>query len=815
MSWDKKTKQNIEIKRYSPDITLGLTNEIVTERKALGLYNHTKKKYSKSYLSIFIGNFCTFFNLLGVLVATALLLIKAPISNFFFVLIYAANIFIGLVQEIRAKKSIDKLSILANKTTKVIRNGQIFEINSTDIVLDDLFILELGNQVPTDCQIVEGEFEVNESLLTGESVAIKKGVGDTLFAGSFITSGTGKVQAIKVGKDNYVETLSAKAKKYKKPHSELMNSLNFFIKSIGIIIIPIAILLFLKSKVIFNTSIIEAISSTSTVVIGLIPSGMFLLTSMALAVGVIKLARHNTLVQDLYSLEMLARVDTLCFDKTGTITDGRMTINQVIELTENPKYSTADVISSMLSCLKDNNQTAIALYNHFGHKSIMQAEKVLSFNSARKLSAVTFTDEGTYAFGAPEFVLSKEAYSYIEAQINQYASLGLRVLLLAHSNSPIVEDSAPNDFTPLSIILITDSIREDAVETVNWFKANNVQIKVISGDNPVTVAEVSRRVGIEGADKYISLEGLTDNEVFDIADKYTVFGRVSPEQKAILVKALKTAGHTTAMTGDGVNDILALKEADCAISVASGSESARNVSHLVLMDNNFNSMPKIVYEGRRVINNVQSSSTLFLMKTMFTFLFALFTLIIPTIRSYPFQPSNMIILEVFVIGFPSFFLSLQANDSLVKGRFITKVLAKSLPNALMMFISVLLIWFFKLGLSIEIDEKTYITMSVFVLNFAGLVSLYNICKPLNIYRGVLFSLSLFAIMIVTIIAVFVGIQELLGLSMMSPISKFWPLILIVTSVVLLDIVITPAIEKVCSKISFERLTKQFKKKQHH
>ena len=362
-------------------------------------------------------------------------------------------------------------------------------------------------------------------------------------------------------------------------------------------------------KSLLNTSVngYEVILRTSTVVIGMIPSGMFLLTSLALAVGVIKLANHNTLVNDLYSLEMLARVDTICFDKTGTITDGKMTVIDVIELQDG--NSSNNIVSSMLYNLKDNNQTAIALDNS------LTAKNILPFNSKRKLSAVSFESIGTYAFGAPEFILSSDKLNDIKSIIDENAKKGLRILVLAHSTSDIdVEnDSISNDFSPVSIILLSDNVRKDAVSTIKWFKENGVNIKVISGDNPLTVSEVSKRVGIENADKYISLEGLSDEEVYAIANSYTVFGRVSPEQKAILVKSMRDAGHVTAMTGDGVNDILALKEADCAVSVASGSEAARNVSHLVLMDNNFNSMPKVVYEGRRVINNVHCSSSLFLM----------------------------------------------------------------------------------------------------------------------------------------------------------------------------------------------------------
>ncbi|MBR2449531.1 MAG: HAD-IC family P-type ATPase, partial [Clostridia bacterium] len=534
--------QNYVPERFNPSTTEGLSNVQVSERINHGLTNTVKEKYSKSYLSIIINNVCTVFNLLGLIVFVALLCIgdKVKLSDFFFVFFYIANITIGIFQEVRAKKCIDKLSLIANKGTKVIRNGQTLDVAVTDVVLDDILSLGIANQIPTDCIILEGDIEVNESLLTGESVAVKKKPGDQLLAGSFITSGVCFARADKVGKDNYVETLSAKAKQYKKPHSEIMNSLKIIIKIISFIIVPIAAAWMIKTTI--TEDLATAIYKTSTPVIGMIPAGMFLLTSVALAVGIIKLAKHNTLVQDLYSLEMLARVDTICFDKTGTITDGKMTVKEVVSINDSSE-NVKDVVSSMLGALKDNNQTAIALYNYFGQNCIYKSVKTLPFNSTRKLSAVTFDNIGTYTFGAPEFVLQDDAYKKIENRINEYAQMGLRVLLLAHSNTPLGEDSVPNDFAPVALIVIADNVREDAISTIKWFKENNVAIKVISGDNPITVSEVSKRVGIDGADRFISLEGLSDEEVFNAANEYTVFGRVTPEQKAILIKALKAAGH--------------------------------------------------------------------------------------------------------------------------------------------------------------------------------------------------------------------------------------------------------------------------------
>ena len=799
--------QQLSPERFFPSPDHGLCQTQVKDRFEHGLNNNVKQKYSKSYLSIFVNNICTFFNLLGLIVFVALLLVNAKLSNYFFILFFVANTTIGIVQEIRAKRCIDRLSLLTPHTTKAIRNGQTVEINTENIVLDDVLLLGIGCQIPTDCKILEGDIEVNESLLTGESVAIKKHPGDNLFAGSFITSGICKVQAIKVGKDNYVEQLSAKAKKYKKPHSEIMSALRIIIKIVGFVIIPIAVALVLKSLFISKGDLLEkfpeAVLTTATVIVGMIPSGMFLLTSLALAVGIIKLSKHNTLVQDLYSLEMLARVDTICFDKTGTITDGKMTVQDIVQLDES--YNVNDIVSSMMFALKDTNQTAIALYEHFGQTCVYSPIKSLPFNSTRKLSAVTFEKEGTFAFGAPEFILDDASYKKISKQINSYAKCGLRVLLLAHSNSSIDEDNVPNDFSPVALIIIMDNIRADAITTVQWFNENNVTIKVISGDNPITVSEVSKRAGIINADKYISLEGLSDDEVVKLANEYTVFGRVSPEQKAILIKAIKDAGHVTAMTGDGVNDILALKEADCAISVASGSDAARNVSHLVLMDNNFNSMPKVVCEGRRVINNVQCSASLFLMKTIFTMFMAIVSLCLPYMANYPFKLPHMIMLEMLVIGLPAFFLSFQPNDSRVEGKFISYVIGKALPGASLMLLSVLIVEIFKVHIG-GFDNNIYTTMSVYALTCAGFVSLYTTCYPLNKYRALLFFVCLFVVVIVIIFSIIFGFKTL-ELSQMIPMKVYWHHHLIVICIILLNIPLSSLLQKL-----FDRLKKSNTKK---
>ena len=483
----------------------------------------------------------------------------------------------------------------------------------------------------------------------------------------------------------------------------------------------------------FSKHINYAIQRTCSVVIGMIPSGMLLLTSVALAVGIVRLARNHTLVQDMYSLEMLARVNVLCLDKTGTITDGRMKVNDCVILNTVGEYSLNDIMGSMLSALDDNNQTSIALHNHFGTGDKLSPLVTIPFSSKRKLSAVTFEDVGTFCMGAPEFVL-KPYPAKVERIVKSYAQMGLRVIVLAHSPTPIVGEKLPAVLKPIAIISIADNIREDAIDTIKWFGENDVNVKVISGDNPVTVCEVAKRAGIKNADRYISLEGLNEKEVENVANKYTVFGRVSPEQKAVLVRSIKSEGNTVAMTGDGVNDILALKEADCAISVASGSEAARNVSHIVLMDNNFNNMPKVVAEGRRVINNIKNSSSLYLMKTLFTAILAV--LCIAMQIPYLFMPQNVLLLEICIIAIPSFFLSLQPNKERVQGKFITHVMSGAVSGALVMIICVMAMYLANVIDPTEFGQH-YLAMCMIALTFSGLVMVFRICRPLNVFRAVL------------------------------------------------------------------------------
>ena len=662
--------------------------------------------------------------------------------------------------------------MLVSANTKVMRNGERMEIPVNDIVLDDVILLEAGQQVPADCKLADGFVEVNESLLTGESVPIKKAEGETLYAGSFVSSGSCRVRADKVGSATYLNKLTSRAKKYKRPRSEIMNSIQTFIRVIGVLIVVIGVAMFFTNMHAIPEEgltqyerISEAIQLTGAIIIGMSPSGLLLLTSLAMAVGVRRLAKRHTLVQDLYSLEMLARVNVLCLDKTGTITDGRMTVNDCMILNSYSDHSLDEIMGSMLSALDDNNQTSIALYNRFGHSGAMQPSAIIPFSSKRKLSAVSFGEQGTYAMGAPEFVL-RPMPPKIEKIVKQYAQSGLRVLMLAYSPNQITGGRLPSLFRPAAIITLADNIRSDAIETIKWFRENEVEIKIISGDNPITVAEVARRVGVKHAGQYISLDGLTDIEVENVASQYTVFGRVTPEQKAILVRAIKKQGNTVAMTGDGVNDILALKEADCAISVASGSEAARNVSHLVLMDNNFLNLPSVVYEGRRVINNIKSSASLYIMKTLFTTLLAVFCFTVGS--QYFFKTNNMLLFETLVAAVPSFVIALQPNADRVKGKFTPYVLSRSIPGAFTLILCVLAVYggiYFLPGTPAGFDPVTGEAIAaipgelgalrveladgvvsinplmLLAVTFGGLVMLYRVLQPFNVLRSLVYVFS--------------------------------------------------------------------------
>lgn len=750
----KQAEEEIKYPRYyDTDLFVGLTSEIVEQRKEDNLVNKVSDGKGKTVMGIIFSNFFTFFNMLY-FVITILFIVLKSYDNLMFLTTIIPNLIIGIIQEIKAKRMMDKLSLMSAPTTTVIRDGEKLEIPVSEIVLDDIIFYTAGKQICADSIVLEGFIEVNESLLTGEADAILKQPGDLLLSGSFVVSGMAVARVDKVGKDNYIEKLSKDAKMYLKPRSEILRSLNGIIKFVSLIIIPLAVMTYLTSSrdaprdylgFLNKQGIIKAASS----MLAMIPAGLFLLTSMALFVSVIRLARVKTLVQELYCIEMLARVNMLCLDKTGTITDGTMRVTDCIEIKNPTDYTIREIIGSMMQTFEETNPTADALINYFEKNTVLKATDKIPFSSKRKFSAVTFGDIGTFVLGAPEFVLTS-GFDRIAAKVERYAAQGNRVLLLGLTKSKVKPDETPRGVTPVCLIILEDHIRDDAIETIEYFKQNGVDIKVISGDNPVTVSKIALRAGIEGAERYISLAGLTDDEVRDSVFEYNVFGRVSPEQKRILIKTLKEHKKTVAMTGDGVNDILALKEADCSIAMASGSEAARYVSHLVLMDSNFSSMPRVVQEGRRVINNIQKTSTLYLVKTLFSILLTIMYIILGTqtgaIRMpYPFSAKNLYLIEWFAIGIPSFFLALQPNRELVQGRFLPNVVKSVLPGALTVVILHLLLNFIRILPGFEglhANNAVFTTILTIVTTAVMLFVLMQSSQPLNWWRKTIFVLMI-------------------------------------------------------------------------
>ena len=729
-----KTKQTSNITRYNPKPEEGLNEKQVKNRIDNNLLNISTVKTNKTIGSIIAKNVFTFFNLTCLAVAIALIFVGAY-SDMTFMVIVVLNTTIGIVQEIRAKKTMDKLSLTNSNFTKVIRDGEEQEIYKTEVVLDDVLVLKPGMQIACDSIIISGNVEVNESLLTGESLPIKKAKGDSLLGGSFISSGTCYAKVNKIGDDNYISELSQKAKTFKQSKSELLTSLRALIKIITIFMIPIAIMMFYNNYTYYSANPAQdyslmymVITKTAGCIIAMIPAGMFLLTSVALAVSVIRLSKQRTLVQELYCIEMLARTNVLCLDKTGTLTNGSMSVKDVVMLNNKTVKDVDKIVSSMVASFHDANHTALALKSYFG-KPCYTAEKSIPFSSERKFMGCKFKNIGAYKLGAYEFVMDKPSES-IKKQAENFSVSGYRVLLLAKCDN----NFSNKDCEPIAFILLQDNIRKDAPKTIEWFKKNGVDIKIISGDNPITVSEVARRCGVDNYDQYISLHGLSNSQVVEAANKYSIFGRVSPEQKAILVKTLKAQGKTVAMTGDGVNDILALKEADCSIAIAAGSDAARSVSQLVLLDSNFASMPSVVAEGRRVVNNIQKSSSLFLMKTVFAIFIAIFVLCLN--KTYPFSPIQFILLELFVIGLPSFFLALQPNTNPIKGKFITNLAKNTLPAGLCLVLVTIAIYIYQMftGISTEV----LVTMCSIAIISMGFIALFKMCKPLNWFKSIMF-----------------------------------------------------------------------------
>lgn len=737
----KKNKSKLDshsIVRFNPDPKVGLTANEVNKRNEENLLNISKLKTSKSLASIFIKNVFTFFNMTCLIVACALIVVGAY-SDLLFMVIVILNTVIGIVQETKAKRIIDKLSLTNSNFTKVVRDGEEEEIYKTEVVLDDVLCLNPGMQIACDSIVLSGQVEVNESLLTGESQPVKKMEGDSLLGGSFISSGSCKAKVNKIGDENYISQLSQKAKTFKQAKSELLTSLRTLIKIITIFMVPIAIMMLYNNYSYYSDNpALEyslsymVITKTSGCIIAMIPAGMFLLTSVALAVSVIRLSKKHTLVQELYCIEMLARTNVLCLDKTGTLTNGSMSVKSVELLSNKTDKEVDKIVASMVASFHDANHTALALKSYFG-KPTYTAEKSIPFSSERKFMGCKFKNSNAYKLGAYEYVIDKPSQE-LKTKAENYATNGYRVLLLTECDKNFSNASSK----PIAFILLQDNIRKDAPKTIEWFKQNDVDIKIISGDNPITVSEVARRCGVENYDKYISLQGLSNNEVMEVATKYSIFGRVSPEQKAILVKTLKSQGKTVAMTGDGVNDILALKEADCSIAIAAGSDAARSVSQLVLLDSNFSSMPSVVAEGRRVVNNIQKSSSLFLMKTIFAISIAIFVLCMN--KTYPFSPIQFILLEMFVIGLPSFFLALQPNINRIKGKFLSNLLKNALPAGICLFSVTIAMYIYQIFTGIR--TEVLVTMASLAIIVVGFIALFRMCRPFNWFKSMMYIICL-------------------------------------------------------------------------
>ena len=724
-----------EILKNDKDIPEGISTEEAKRLAAEGKSNKVKERSGKSYGRIIGDNLLTFFNLMYAVIAGILIAIGS-INNLGFLAIVIPNVLIAIVLEIRAKRTVEKLSVTTDPKATVVRDGALVEIDASEIVLGDVMLVESGRQILSDAVVISGLAEANESMLTGESNAIKKTQGATLLAGSFLVSGAVYAKVTAVGKDNYVHRIESAAKGFKAPASNLFRDLDRLIKYIGILIVPMAALVAVANFYAYGGSVIDAIKKTSGAIIGMIPAGMYLLVTVTLTLSVIKLSKKKTLVQDMYSIEMLAAADVLCLDKTGTITDGTMCVTSVTSL-DGTDLSEIGRIIAMIEGAEDSvNNTARALIEKFGKISSTVTNRI-PFSSERKYSAVEIEGVGAFAIGAPHFVPCPVTEE-MEATVGELAARGVRVLLVARLESLDAQG------VPMALISIADRIRPNAKETIEGFQSQGVAVKIISGDHAATVSTIAGKVGVIGYENYLSCESISDEELCAVADKYTVFGRVTPEQKVLLVKTFKAAGHTVAMTGDGVNDTLALKESNCAIAMAEGSEMACKVSQIVLLDSDFARLPDVVREGRRCINNVRGSASLFLMKTMLVIclsLFAVFELIpflfgaIAKPAGYPFEPSQFVPLEMFVIGIASVLLALEPNNERIKGSFIKTVLVKSAPSALVMFLPIfaILILTSTVGKDI-ISTECRNSVATIAVTLIGYVNLFAICRPFNKWR---------------------------------------------------------------------------------
>lgn len=721
--------------RYNPSAKEGLTNQQVNERIANNLVNFNDQPPTKTVKQIIISNFFTYFNFINVVLGSAIIIagiygnrVFDALKNCLFMGVIICNSIISIIQEVISKKTIDKLSVLAEAKVVGIRNGKEVNLGIEEIVLDDVLKLSLGNQVVTDAVILEGDVEVNESFLTGEVDPIPKHAGDMLLSGSFIVSGSCYAKVEHIGRDNYISTISSEAKYDKKVNSVIMTSFERMLKVLSVVIIPVGALLLMNQLKVTNYNVTASIFNTVGALIGMIPEGLLLLTSSVMAVSVVRLSKYHVLVQQLYCIETLARVDVICLDKTGTITEGAMEFVDDIPYNGVIKEKIDDALANICYAFDNTNATMEAIQEHYSSKGIWSVKDKQEFSSSRKYSAVEFEERGTFYIGAPEFVL-KDSYHQYQSFLDQYTDY--RVLVVAYQKESLA--NGPVNLSVLGFVLIQDKIRKEAPDTLKYFKEQGVKVKIISGDNFKTVCSIAKRAGIEDA-KGMDATLLNSDNIDEMLEKYDVFGRVTPDQKKMIIESLQRKGHTVAMTGDGVNDVLALKKADCSIAMASGSDAAKNVSQLVLLDSNFASMPEVVAEGRRTINNVERSASLLLIKTIFTCILVVICIFMKS--EYFYLPIHLSLITTCTISIPSFVLALEPNHNRVRGNFMLKVVGKSLPAALTVVFNVVMIVLFRN--QFNIDGNLTSTLIVIMTGTTGFIFLSRLCRPFNWFRGGLF-----------------------------------------------------------------------------
>ena len=730
---EEKRDRRIPTTRYNPDYKKGLTSQQVQEHRLHGWTNRSVDPPSKTTKEIVHENIFTYFNLIFAVLAVLLILVGS-FRDLTFLPVIIANTLIGIIQEVRAKQILDKLTMLNAPHAMVVRDGKKAMIDAEELVLDDIVIFKAGNQVCADAVVSSGEVQVNESLLTGEADEITKRKGDKLMSGSFIVSGQCHARLDRVGEDSYISKLTMQAKEMQSgEQSEMIRSLNKLVKCVGVAIIPIGLVLFSQAFFIQHDGFRESVTSMIAAVIGMIPEGLYLLASVALAVSSVRLAQKKVLLHDMKCIETLARVDVLCVDKTGTITENTMKVQDVVETDE---YDAEEMeplrtmIGDFAAAMTNDNITMAAVKEYFSKSSGKKPVSKTGFSSSTKYSSVTFED-GAYVLGAPEFVL-KEKYGDYAEEITEHASTGARVLVFGSYDGEVTGKPLEHGITPLGFVLLANPIREAAKTTFEYFAEQGVDVKVISGDNPVTVSNVARQAGIKNADRYVDASELKNEKALRNAVlNNTVFGRVTPDQKRKFVRILKDAGHTVAMTGDGVNDVLALKDADCSIAMASGSDAAAQASQLVLLESDFSCMPQVVLEGRRVVNNIQRSASLFLVKNIFSFLLSLISLVF--MFTYPLAPSQISLISMFTIGIPAFFLALEPNKNIIKGHFLTNVFLKALPAAVTDALAVGALVIF--GRTFGVNSTDISTAATMLLAIVGFMILYKISAPMNKIRA--------------------------------------------------------------------------------